>query len=64
MKLELNLDEQELLLEIIENRYRELLMEVRRSQHHREFREILRKKQTMLEGVIERLHSERAAPHG
>jgi hypothetical protein len=61
MKMELNPAEQELLLEIVESRYRELLLEVRHAHHHRDFREELRKKQTMLESVIEKLRSEQPA---
>ena len=54
MELILNTEEQELLLSILEQRYRELLKEISHTDHH-EFRQTLRKNERLLDSVLSRL---------
>lgn len=60
MDLELNADERALILEILLERQRQLLVEISRSRHH-QFREILRKKEAILESVLEKMREPVAA---
>jgi hypothetical protein len=55
MRLELTPSEQAFLVDILEERYRELLLEVRHAHHHREFRTLLREKQAVLESIIDKV---------
>jgi hypothetical protein len=54
MELRLTPEEHELLTEVLEERRRELLHEISRTDHHA-FRIILRKKQKLMESVLDKL---------
>lgn len=54
MDLALTPEERELLLSILEQRHQELLKEIWHT-HHREFKASLRKKQKLLESVLDHL---------
>jgi len=54
MDLTLTSEERELLLSILEQRHQELLKEIWHS-HHREFKASLRKKEKLLESVLDHL---------
>ena len=54
MELTLSTEEQQLLLDILEQRHRELLKEISHTDHH-EFRQALRKNEKLLESVLSRL---------
>jgi len=54
MELILTTDEQELLLNILERRHRELQKEISHTDH-REFRLALRKNEKMIESILSRL---------
>ena len=54
MQLELNQEEQELLLNLLEESYQELRAEVRKTESH-EFKETLRSKGHLIEGLLQRL---------
>jgi hypothetical protein len=58
MQLILSTEEQQLLLEILEQRHRELLKEISHTDHH-EFRQALRKNERLLDSMLSRL---RVAP--
>jgi hypothetical protein len=60
MDLELNADERALILEVLLERERQLLVEISRSHNH-QFREILRKKEAILESVLEKMREPVAA---
>ena len=60
MDLELNADERALILEVLLERQRQLLVEISRSHNH-QFREILRKKEAILESVLEKMRDPVAA---
>jgi hypothetical protein len=55
MRIELTTAEHELLAQILEERFRELMLEIRHAHHHREFRDALRQREKLLEGIIEKL---------
>jgi len=54
MKLELSAEEQQLLLQILEQRHFELQKEISHTDH-REFKEVLRKNEKLIESVLNRL---------
>jgi hypothetical protein len=54
MELTLTSAERELLLEILKEHHRELFREIARTDH-RQFRSVLKKKEMLLESVINRL---------
>jgi len=54
MELLLSSEEETLLLEVLEERHRELLRELARTKHH-EFKEILSYKEKLLESVLDKL---------
>jgi len=54
MKLELSAEEQQLLLQILEQRHFELQKEIWYADH-REFKEVLRKNEKLIESVLNRL---------
>ena len=54
MKLELSAEEQQLLLQILERRHFELQKEISHTDH-REFKEVLRKNEKLIESVLNRL---------
>ena len=56
MDLTLNTDERELLLEILEERQRELLREISRANHH-QFKVALRKNEHLIEMLIGKLRA-------
>ena len=56
MDFSINSEERELLLEVLEERHRELLREISRTDHHA-FRESLKRSEYLLETVIIRLRS-------
>jgi hypothetical protein len=56
MEFSINSEEREFLLELLEERQREMLREISRS-HHRQFRQSLKRNEQILEGVIVRLRS-------
>ncbi len=60
MVLELTPAEHELLMQILEERERELLLEIRHAHHHREFRDLLRQKQELLDHMIEKLGKQKS----
>ncbi len=55
MDLKLTLDEEDLIKEILEEHYRELLLEIARTDH-REFRLDLRQKEQVLKSVLDKLN--------
>lgn len=57
MELILNAEEQELLLSILEQRHQELLKEIWHTDH-REFKELLRRQEKLLESMLSRLQRE------
>jgi hypothetical protein len=54
MELTLTVEERELVLEILNHRHRELLREISHTDHH-EFKLALRKREKLLESVVNRL---------
>jgi len=54
MELTLSTEEQQLLLDILEQRHGELLKEISHTDHH-EFKQALRKNEKLLESVLSRL---------
>lgn len=60
MDLELTADERTLILEILIERQRNLLVEISRSHNH-QFREILKKREAILESVLEKVREPVAA---
>jgi hypothetical protein len=54
MELTLTCEENELLLEILQERYRDLQKEIRRTDHH-EFKLVLKNKEILLESVLNKL---------
>lgn len=54
MELTLSTEEQQLLLDILEQRHRDLLKEISHTAH-RDFRQGLRKKEQLLESMMSRL---------
>jgi len=54
MELILTTEEQQLLLDILEQRHRELLKEISRRDHH-EFKQSLRKSEKLLESILSHL---------
>jgi hypothetical protein len=54
MELTLTCEENELLLELLQERYRDLQKEICRTDHH-EFRLVLKKKEQLLESVLNKL---------
>jgi hypothetical protein len=58
MELILSTEEHQLLLEMLEQRHRELLKEISHTDHH-EFKQALRKNEKLLESILSRL---RGAP--
>ncbi|MFZ0862420.1 MAG: hypothetical protein WB781_06660 [Candidatus Sulfotelmatobacter sp.] len=54
MELTLTTEEQQLLLDILEQRHRELLKEISHSDHH-EFKQSLRKNEKLLESILSHL---------
>lgn len=54
MELNLTPDEHGFILEVLQERQRELLREISRTDYH-QFRAILRQKEVMLESVLEKL---------
>lgn len=57
MELILTAEEQELLLSILEQRHQELLKEIWHTDH-REFKELLRRHEKLLESMLSRLRRE------
>jgi hypothetical protein len=57
MELHLTSDQRQLLQEILEERHRELLREIAHTDHHH-FKEVLRKKATALESILEEVAEE------
>jgi hypothetical protein len=55
MRIELTPAEHELLAQILEERLRELMLEIRHAHHHHEFRAALREREKLLEGIIGKL---------
>jgi len=60
MDLKLTSDEEELVKEMLEEHYRELLMEIARTDH-REFKLDLRKKEQVLKSVLNKLSAAASA---
>lgn len=58
MKLTLTIEEQEILTRLLEQRHREIAKEISHTDH-REFREVLRKNEDTIEGILTQL---RGAP--
>lgn len=58
MELPLNTEEHQLLLDLVEQRHRELLKEISHT-NHREFKEALRKNEKLIESILSHL---RGAP--
>lgn len=56
MEVTITPEEMELLIEILEERHRDLLHEISRTNHH-EFKLVLRKKEKLLESVLLRLRA-------
>ena len=56
MEVTITPEEMELLIEILEERHRDLLREISRTSHH-EFKLVLRKKEKLLELVLLRLRA-------
>lgn len=56
MELTLSYEERELLIELLEERHRQLLREISHTHHH-EFRVTLKKHEQVLEGVIGKLRA-------
>lgn len=56
MEVTITPEEMELLIEILEERHRDLLREISRTNHH-EFKLVLRKKEKLLESVLLRLRA-------
>ena len=54
MELTLSTEEHQLLLDILEQRHRELLKEISHTDHH-EFKQALRKNEKLLESILSRL---------
>jgi hypothetical protein len=54
MEVTINPEEMELLIELLEERQRELLREIARTSHH-EFKRALRQREKLLESVLLRL---------
>jgi hypothetical protein len=54
MELILSTEEHQLLLDILEQRHRELLKEISHTDHH-EFKHALRKNEKLLESILSRL---------
>ena len=54
MEFTLNPDERQLLLEVLEQRHRELLKEIWHTDH-REFKQALRRNESLLESMLNRL---------
>jgi hypothetical protein len=59
MDISLTLEERELLMDILEERHRELLREISRTTHY-EFKIGLKKNEKLLQSIINKLHA--AAP--
>lgn len=56
MDISVSSEERELLLEVLEERQRVMLREISRARHH-DFRDTLKRSETLLEGLIIRLRS-------
>jgi len=56
MELRLSTEEQQLLLEILEQRHRELLKEISRTDHH-QFKQALRKNEQLFDSMLNRLRA-------
>ncbi len=54
MEIKLTDEELQLLLDILEEQHRELLLEISRTDHH-EFKNLLRKKEKMVETMLDKL---------
>lgn len=54
MELILSTEEQQLLLDILEQRHRELMKEISHTDHH-EFKQALRKNEKLLESILSHL---------
>jgi len=61
MELTLSTQENELLLEILLERHRELQREISHTDHH-EFKVVLRKKEKLLESILIRLRAAQLVP--
>ena len=57
MQLTLSATEHRLMLEVLEEHHRELLMEIARAKH-RDFRNVLRNKEKVLEAIFHKLEIE------
>jgi hypothetical protein len=55
MRFELTLAQHEVLTQILEESYRELMLEIRHARHHHQFREALREREKIVEGIIDQL---------
>ena len=64
MRIELTPAEHELLVQILEERYRELILEISHARHHREFQSALKAKEQLLEGIIGKLEEQVRAAAG
>jgi hypothetical protein len=62
MELTLSTEEQELLIEILEQRHKALLKEIWHTDNH-EFKELLRKNEKMLESMVGRLRQTTVQEH-
>lgn len=60
MELHLSEEERELVLEILERRDLELQKEIRHTDH-REFKQTLREKEKLIEGILDRVYSSAVA---
>jgi hypothetical protein len=61
MDLKLTPEEQELVSEVLEEHHRTLLREISRTDHH-EFRVVLKKKEKLLESVLNKLGTSELLP--
>lgn len=57
MELMLNAEEKRQLMEILEQRQRELLWEISRTKHHHTFRSKLQRKEDLIESMIRKLEA-------
>ena len=60
MELHLSAEQRDLLLEILEERHRELLWEMAHTDHHH-FKQVLRSKERVVESMLEKVAGELAA---
>jgi hypothetical protein len=56
MQILLSVEEQELLLQILEQRHRDLQKEITHT-HHREFKQTLRRNEAFIESILDKLRT-------